>query len=579
MTWEIRQGDCIELMAEIEEASVDAVVCDPPYGIGFMGHEWDQPGDFAAVSAAHGGARVSYGGGPHPAMEAGRYDLSLTANQRFQAWCEVWATECLRILKPGGHMLVSGGSRTHHRLASGIEDAGFEIRDRIETPDGRLVITPDGSLAWYFGSGFPKSLDVSKAIDKAAGAEREVVGKLGGRYSRTYTSQSSLRGHGGGEISAPATDDAAQWDGWGTALKPAHEPIVVARKPLIGTVAQNVLEHGTGAINIDACRIAGANPSIDRRNSARRSGNAPGRPGEYGDTLVNRISAERYTEDHQGEQLGRWPANVVLSHHEDCEPVGVKKVKGDQRETGNGTRPGGFADVGAETGDGEPNARVYGHETVTEWNCVPGCPVAELDAQSGNRPGMPRTTHRQGDSPKGYGMGIAPDPDSMGYGDAGGASRFFYCAKTSRAERNAGLEGFEERENPSSSYGTKATNLTRKDGGENQVLPTKNHHPTVKPIDLMRWLVRMVTPPGGLVLDCFAGSGSTGCAAVLEGFNFLGLEREAEYVEIAEARIAFWAQHEGREVDDVLGLYSASRRESEKHADIGQEAFDLEAAA
>lgn len=328
VTWEIRDGDCIEVMQAMGPTSIDAVVCDPPYELGFMGNAWDQSG-------------VAY---------------------RVETWAEV-----LRVLKPGGHLLAFGGARTYHRLACAIEDAGFEIRD---------------SLAWLYGSGFPKSLDVSKAIDKAAGAEREVVGEKvspdGVPYSARHGARSGRRA------------------GWGTALKPGHEPIVMARRPLIGSVAANVLAHGTGALNIDACRIAG------KPRTTHVEGNRTG-------AQDGRRAYSQMTEGHVSEGAeGRWPANLVLD------------------------------------------------EAAAEL----------LDEQSGS------------------------------------ASRFFYCAKASRKERGAG-----------------------------------NTHPTVKPLKLMQWLVRLVTPPGGRVLDPFAGSGTTGVAALRESFRFVGIELEPGYAAIARERI------------------------------------------
>lgn len=246
-------GDCIEVMRSMPESSVDAVVTDPPYGIGFMGKAWDAafisdtitrrrqyPGDPSPKAGENGGYRSA-------AAEAGRYDLSLSGNRAFGAWCERWAQEALRVLKPGGHLLAFGGTRTWHRLACAVEDAGFEVRD---------------SIAWLYGSGFPKSLDVSKAIDKAAGAEREVVGihlRSGNRGATQGASNGGAQGGynltGEAPLTAPATPDAERWQGWGTALKPSFEGVVVARKPLAGTVAANVLTHGTGALNIDGCRI------------------------------------------------------------------------------------------------------------------------------------------------------------------------------------------------------------------------------------------------------------------------------------------------------------------------------------
>jgi site-specific DNA-methyltransferase (adenine-specific) len=325
---------------------------------------------------------------------------------------DVWA-ECLRVLKPGGHLLAFAGTRTQHRMAVRIEDAGFEIRDMI---------------AWVYGSGFPKSLDVSKAIDKAAGAEREKVlvptkqGNTRGERGINYAGESFS---GFTDISAPATPEAKQWQGWGTALKPALEPITVARKPLIGTVAENVLQHGTGAINVDGGRV-GTEDKIDferKENGITQSG--------WKD--VNRNPYEQHSE-------GRWPANFI---HD-----GSEEVTGLFPQAG-----GGFGKRGGRNG-----------ATVGD-----------------------------------YGMGATME--TVGYGDSGSAARFFYCAKASKADRG------------------------------------ENHHPTVKPTDLMRYLCRLVTPPSGIVLDPFMGSGSTGKAAMMEGFAFVGIEREAEYIDIAKARI------------------------------------------
>jgi site-specific DNA-methyltransferase (adenine-specific) len=323
---------------------------------------------------------------------------------------EIWA-ECLRVLKPGGHLLAFAGTRTQHRMAVRIEDAGFEIRDMI---------------AWVYGSGFPKSLDVSKAIDKDNGHWRGKAGGVlsgndamsGGNYERTPKGE-------------PITPEAKQWQGWGTALKPALEPITVARKPLIGTVAENVLQHGTGAINVDG-----------------------GRVGE------------------------RWPANFI---HDGSEEVVAL-----------------FPDTKSGGGD------KHGRKASTF------CASTDWEAYKGTSNG----------------------------GDSGSAARFFYCAKASKADRDAGCEKLQERsagECVDRVEGSAGMESPR--AGAGRTSGSRNHHPTVKPTDLMRYLCRLVTPPSGTVLDPFMGSGSTGKAAMLEGFAFVGIEREAEYVEIAKARI------------------------------------------
>jgi site-specific DNA-methyltransferase (adenine-specific) len=408
-------GDCLDVLPTLPDASVDSVVTDPPYELGFMGKGWDASG-------------IAYN-------------------------VTVWR-ECLRVLKPGGHMLAFGGTRTWHRLACAVEDAGFEMRD---------------SIAWLYGSGFPKSLDVSKAIDKAAGAEREVVGKAQWSNSANHFvpgEDHTERVHL--DITAPATPDAERWQGWGTALKPAFEPVVVARKPLAGTVAANVLAWGTGALNIDATRVTAAagdydHPGNDNRTPRKEIFGADARSGKQ---------VEPHT-------AGRWPANVLLGHTPDCDVI----------YEGRG-------------------------EIRLEGPCAPGCPVAELDRQSGECVGMARGTLRRG-ATTGLAMGangiygeMAPQTIEAGYGDTGGASRFFptfrYVAKAPASER------------------PRANGIA---------------HPTVKPLDLMRWLVRLVTPPGGTVLEPFAGSGTTAEACVLEGFQCIAIEREADYLPLIVSRL------------------------------------------
>jgi DNA modification methylase len=392
-------GDCRDVMRTMAENSVDSIVTDPPYELGFMGKSWDSTGV--------------------------AYDI------------KVWQ-ECLRVLKPGGHLLAFGGSRTYHRLACAIEDAGFQIRDQI---------------MWVYGSGFPKSLNISKAIDKAAGVEREVLST----YETHDIRNAGLMDRKGSmtvEVTAPATAEAKQWEGWGTALKPAHEPIVLARKPLDGTVANNVLTHGVGGINIDGCRVGRA----DGDDSS-----AGNRTATFGtqDTSSGGDGSGGWSQNEQG----RFPANFI---HDGSDEV---------------------LELFPDTGKSTPSK---GH------------------LRKGNTVGDERT-------PKGAGLyddgaWIAGSP----HNDSGSAARFFYCAKANKKDRNEGLDGFAEKrpdERTVTGMGTFE---------EKGVAKQANHHPTVKPTDLMRYLCRLVTPPNGTVLDPFTGSGSTGKAAALEGFNFIG---------------------------------------------------------
>ena len=392
-------GDCIEVMKRMPGSSVDAIVTDPPYGLEFMGKGWD-------------GFGTPLG---------------------FQTWTEAWALEAFRILKPGGHLLAFAGTRTYHRMASGVEDAGFEIRDCI---------------AWMYGSGFPKSLDVSKAIDKAAGAERTA----GAREWSGGARSGGIIKDADDEVTVTrtiyetaATPEAKAWNGWGTALKPAFEPVVVARRPLIGTVAANVLKHGTGALNMDACRIGMSDQdrsTIEKATWVARD--------------LDRKAYGKYETDGTDQVMtthpsGRWPANIAL----DATAAAMLDEQSGERSAGN--------------------------------------------FPANNRTGFGGTyrgaTEREG---------ITQDRTPT---DAGGASRFFYTAKASRQDRNVG--GLAD-----------------------------NTHPTVKPTDLMRWLIRLVTPPGGIILDPFGGSGSTGLAARAENVRCILIEREPEYLQIIRDRLA-----------------------------------------
>jgi len=433
----ILHGDCLNVLKTLDAESIDACVTDPPYGIGFMGKEWDTfdhvkaEERLARSKAQREKNRAFYEDNPNPNLRrrqrspalsssAIEYDYSVKGLREFQAWCELWAREVYRVLKPGAHIVVCGAPRAYHRMASGLEDAGFEIRD---------------CLAWLFGSGFPKSLNLG--------------------------------------------------EGLGTALKPAHEPIVLARKPFKGTVKGNVEKFGTGALNIDACRIphdgdslAGGSSLIGKRTDTQSEGWT--RPWMGNPDAREAARQRSAAQVEKGEEIGRWPANVVID------------------------------DLAAMV----------------------------IDEQSGQTEEQARVLQRNGARQQ-EGWGLGAPSTGLVHGDAGGASRFYYCAKPSREERDMGCHGLSAR--------TAGECTDRKDGsaglnnpraGAGRTGGGRNFHPTVKPIELMRWLIRLVTPIGGTVLDPFLGSGTTGMAARYELRGFIGIEREAYYIQIAERRIA-----------------------------------------
>jgi DNA modification methylase len=420
-------GDNRQILPTLAENSVDAIVTDPPYELGFMGKSWDASG-------------VAF----DPAT---------------------WR-EALRVLKPGGHLIAFSGSRTYHRMAVAIEDAGFEIRDQI---------------MWIYGSGFPKSYNISKGIEGTLtngsaswNKWHELNGELGeakGQGANGLTKLNASHGnrpeqyasHGSLQLE-PTTLEAKQWEGWGTALKPAHEPMVLARKPLVGTVAANVLTYGTGGLNIDGSRVG--SETVVTTNGKGFAGSFEGGENDNGGAT------------HQG----RWPANVIHDGSDEVVALFPDKAGG-------------------------------GHWSKTKVT--------------------------------GYGEFGGGKSEYFGQGEKdgfGSAARFFYCAKASKRDRNEGLDGFEVKAPAYESY---RENLDAK-GGDTPFagagrsgIDLKNHHPTVKPTDLMRYLCRLITPPNGTVLDPFMGSGSTGKAAMYEGFKFIGIEMTDEYLPIAKARIEF----------------------------------------
>jgi len=451
MTYQILHGNNLDILPTLADNSIDSIVTDPPYELGFMGKKWDSSGIAYSV--------------------------------------ELWQ-QCLRVLKPGGHLLSFGGTRTYHRVAVAIEDAGFELRD---------------SIAWLYGSGFPKSLDVSKAIDKASGAEREVVGlkpdwvkfrlpeiervkngeastmnqrnqNLSPEFYKTQASAGYNNPEQGAQITAPSTPEAQQWQGWGTALKPAFEPVIVARKPIEGTVANNVLKWGTGGLNIDGSRIGtevmGGGTMPNLRDVGAMSKEATGI-----DKLSFGQNPRPATRLEQAQYTGRWPANIILDPY-----------------------------------------------------------TAELlDEQSGQvRSNHNKTNDNSGFGDSYVGGSLTRPVSGPMYSDSGGASRFFYVAKASKRDRNEGLEDLDAQRHSD-------RELADGVGGDNPRNRTnqakQNFHPTVKPTSLMEYLIKLVTPPNGTVLDPFTGSGSTGKAAILQGFDFIGIEMTEEYLPIIEGRL------------------------------------------
>jgi site-specific DNA-methyltransferase (adenine-specific) len=414
-------GDCLEVLKTIPDNSVDSIVTDPPYGLSFMNKKWD-------------------------------YDVPSV---------EIWK-ECLRVLKPGGHLLSFGGSRTYHRMAVRIEDAGFEIRDQI---------------MWVYGSGFPKSHNIGKSVDKLQGNERDEYIKTDGIGTDSNSGKYNMN-NGNSNLKKEYIDSkgTSEWEGWGTALKPAHEPIVMARKPLSEkTVALNVLRWGTGGINIDESRVG---ETVETWPSSRsyKSGNVRNRDEDNSDAITQETSEA---------PNGRWPANIIFD---------------------------------------EEAGQVLDQQSGISKSNTKSSIVEDKEANIFNDGKTKTTGHKKkiyvGD-----------------YNDKGGASRFFYCPKASKKDRDEGMDGFEETISEIAQINSQTKLQPNGEYVENKVLPRKNNHPTVKPTDLMLYLIKLVTPVKGVVMDPFMGSGSTGKGAIRGGFDFIGIEREEEYIKIAEARI------------------------------------------
>jgi len=533
------QGDCLEALKTLEENSIDSVVTDPPYGLS------KEPDVTEVLSHWLAGDEYEHRGGGF----MGKTWDSFVPGPEY--WKEVY-----RVLKPGGHILVFSATRTWDLLSIAIRFAGFENRDTIrrEHVEGEHeAIDAEGepiditSLAWCYGSGFPKSLNISKELDKKLGSESKVVGQRpsgGGdnfdarrsgenREDRPNTHQSGTR-----DILEYQTAEAQKYEGYGTALKPAWEVILVFRKPLEGTVADNVLKHGTGGLNIDSCRIT----TSENLNGGAYAEDGSDRYDGYENWRYKRKGGAGEFQ----QPSGRWPANLALGHHPDCKPLGVKKIKSDghwttKRDGSTTLYDGGWKNKGQDRGSL--------NEAVEEWNCVDGCPIKEMNQQSGvKQSGAMKHTVGAYDGASNTGLLRGNSGPHNQHGDKGGASRFFlntplfrYVTKASRGERELGCDDLEHKKAGEVTGGRKegSAGLNNPRAGAGRVSGAKNFHPTVKPLDLMRWLVRLVTPPGGIVLDPFVGSGSTAMAAVLEGFGYVAMEMDPEYFPITKARVCY----------------------------------------
>jgi len=602
----IINGNNIELLKEFPDNHFDSIVTDPPYGLGKEPNAEELMKDW---------------------IEKGYHEISGSGfmGKEWDAFVPqpIFWKEIFRVLKPGGHVLAFYGSRTYDWGVMAMRFANFEVRDTI---------------TWHFGSGFPKSHNISKAIDKMGGesldwfidyilevaeergiskkeltmlfpskngnptgwlwnkqnnqsitlqqynkiknylqlpfdnieeVEREVIGK--GKAGLTKGDIANFSGETEFNITAPSTDQAKLWEGWGSALKPASEYICLARKPLEKglSIAENVLKWGVGAINIDGCRVGHNEEQKFKNREQRKEGWNMDNCG-FDSTKNTTASAN---------PSGRFPANLILTHHPECECVGLKNVgKGERKQHEDGevssanegyTRP----NKSSFTHKDSSVIANYGEETIEDWNCHEDCPIKILDQQSGESQSQ-RSERGNIIENNVFGKYKPQENTLRGHTDKGGASRFFYVAKASKSERNKGLEGFEEKEKPDnyimpkltcSECGSKRvdssntlvcgcngkTHYEQQNSTEsknNLAGGNKNVHPTVKPIKLMQYLVRLVTQPNGIVLDPFCGSGTTGLACKLEGFDFVGLEQDAEYCKIAQARIDNYVEEEEEEL-------------------------------
>lgn len=484
-------SDALEALADLPDDFFHSMVTDPPAGVSFMGKEWD----------------------------------AFESRDAFVGFLTPIFRECRRVLKPGAFALVWALPRTAHWTAWALEEAGFEVSDK---------------LAHMFGSGFPKSMDIAKAIQKKNGVEP--IGEL--PPSLGYANDPQWNALHRQLVMPDPEGEAAKWNGWGTALKPGREDWILVQKPFKGTYADNVLKWGVGGINIDACRVGWDRvPEIGTPGWGGPNKKLSAVPDQKGETVERKPPNTR----------GRFPSNVLLSHSEHCQLVGTTKVKTGKAHRENSGGKNCHTDQEKPPLDNMTYGDENGLEEIELWACTPDCPVRILDSQSGKlksgKGAVKRKSAKGGTKSESIGAESRPEGTPMlCYGDEGAASRFFYVAKPPRKEKEAGCEKLPAK--------TAAELTGRKEGSEGLVMkhvdgsekanpyagtsgaePRKNIHPTVKSVDLMSYLCRLITPPKGIVLDCFMGSGSTGVAALKEGFRFIGIEREADYYAIAEARL------------------------------------------
>jgi DNA modification methylase len=502
----VLRGDCLDVLRQLPDCSLDAVCTDPPYGLG------KEPDAEEMLKAWLAGLHYQPGSGGFMGAE---WDAFVPGPH---IWKEVY-----RVLKPGGWIACFAGAKTVDLMGLSLRLAGFESR---------------GTISWIQSKGLPKGRDTSKRIDEHLGTERAVVGfdESRVRPNRMYSQGTigalddsrppSDRTENGATITTPGSAVSEPWSDFGDDLSPAHEPIILARKPLEGTIAEHVLKWGTGVLNIGACRTKGT----DETSTHSRGAESAVSKGVYGD------SAAQETHQNEGQKKGRHPKDFLLLHAPECVQVGDRTLRGDQREAGQlgGTRPGGFANVGAEKGDQKPNGPVYGNETVPLYACVPWCAVRTLADVNGVKKSGTGAVKRKAKDGNVYGADDTLIGKKMHeYGDEGTVDRFFptfdwsldamgaddlpmfYEPKVSPKERDEGLEAVD---------------------GQKRA----NNHITVKPLKLMAWVLRLICPPGGTVIDPFLGSGTTACAALIEGFPVIGIEREGPYAEIARKRVGYW---------------------------------------